>query len=73
MDAASYEDLAARLHGLVIMLEDQVGDDQAGLTQAFIEVGEYGLVLEGLAGEGARHRPDAVGHMVVETRRSSRC
>jgi hypothetical protein len=30
MDAASYEDLATRLRGLVSKLEDQVGDDQAG-------------------------------------------
>jgi hypothetical protein len=50
VDAAFYEDLAGRLYGLVIRLEDRLGGDQAGLIQHFVEVGEYGLALEEIAG-----------------------
>jgi hypothetical protein len=57
------------LRGLVIRLEDRTGDEQAGLARAFVEVGEYGLVPEGLA----RHRLDVAGHMAIETRISGRC
>ena len=50
MDAAYFEDLAGRLYGLVIMLEDRLGGEQAQLFHHFIEVGEYGLALEEIAG-----------------------
>ena len=49
MDAAYYEDLAGRLYGLLIMLEDRLGGEQARLLHHFIEVGEYGLALEEIA------------------------
>lgn len=46
MDAASWEDLAGRLYGLPIVLEDRLGGEQAELFDEFIGVGEYGLALE---------------------------
>ena len=46
MDAAYWEDLAGRLYGLLILLEDRLGSDQAELFREFIEVGEYGVTLE---------------------------
>ena len=50
MDAAYYEDLAGRLYGLLIGLDDRIGREQARLLYHFIEVGEYGLALEEIAG-----------------------
>jgi hypothetical protein len=50
MDAAYYDDLAGRLYGLLITVEDRLGSEQTGLLHHFIEVGEYGLALEGIAG-----------------------
>jgi hypothetical protein len=50
MDAAYYDDLAGRLYGLLIMLEDRLGSEQTRLFHHFIEVGEYGLALEDIAG-----------------------
>jgi hypothetical protein len=50
MDAAYYEDLAGRLYGLVIRLSDRLPADQAAWLHHVIEVGEYGLALEDLAG-----------------------
>jgi hypothetical protein len=50
VDAAYYEDLAGRLYGLLIMLEDRLGGEQAQVCHHFIEVGEYGLALEEIAG-----------------------
>jgi hypothetical protein len=50
MDAAYFEDLAGRLYGLVIVLEDRLSGEQAQLFHHFIEVGEYGLALEEIAG-----------------------
>ena len=50
MDAAYYEDLAERLYGVLISLDDRIGSDQARLLHHFIEVGEYGLALEEIAG-----------------------
>ena len=38
MDAAHYEDLAGRLHGLLIMLEDRLGGELAQLLYHFVEV-----------------------------------
>jgi hypothetical protein len=50
MDTAYYEELAGRLYGLLIGLDDRIGSEQAGLLHHFIEVGEYGLALEEIAG-----------------------
>jgi hypothetical protein len=50
MDAAYYEELAGRLYGLLIGLDDRIGSEQAGLLHHFIEVGEYSLALEEIAG-----------------------
>jgi hypothetical protein len=50
MDAAYYEDLAGRLYGLLIELEDRLGREDAQQLHHFIEVGEYGLALEEIAG-----------------------
>src|SRR5436305_6358584 len=50
VDAAYYEDLAGRLYGLLIGLDDRVGNGQARLLHHFIDVGEYGLALEEIAG-----------------------
>ncbi len=54
MDAASNEDLAGRLYGLLIRLEDRLGGEQAQLLHHFVEVGEYGLALEEIAGSLAQ-------------------
>jgi hypothetical protein len=56
MNAAYYEDLAGRLYGLVIMLEDRLGGKQAQLFHHFIEVGEYSLALEEIAGALAQDK-----------------
>jgi hypothetical protein len=50
MDAAYCEDLAGRLYSLLIGLDDRIGSEQAQLLHHFIEVGEYGLALEEIAG-----------------------
>jgi hypothetical protein len=50
VDAAYFEDLAGRRYGLLIMLEDRIDREQAGLLHEFIEAGEYGLALEEIAG-----------------------
>ena len=54
MDAAYYEDLAGRLYGLLIGLDDRIGREQAQLLHHFIEVGEYGLALEEIVGSLAQ-------------------
>ena len=48
MDNAYYEDLAGRLYGLVIRLNDRMPADRAGWVHHVTEVGEYGLALEHL-------------------------
>jgi hypothetical protein len=50
VDAAYYEDLAGRLYGLLIGLDDRLDRDAARQLHHFIEVGEYGLALEEIAG-----------------------
>ena len=50
LDAAYYEDLAGRLYGLLIGLDDRLDREDAQLFHHFIEVGEYGLALEDIAG-----------------------
>jgi hypothetical protein len=56
IDAASCEDLAGRLYGLLIGLEDRLGRPDARLLRHFIEAGEYDLALEDMAGTLARAR-----------------
>jgi hypothetical protein len=48
-DAAHYEDLAGRLYGLLIGLQDRLDREDARHLHHFIEVGEYGLALEDIA------------------------
>jgi hypothetical protein len=55
MDAAYYEDLAGRLYGLLIGLSDRLRGEQARLLHHFIDIGEYGLALEEIAGALAQH------------------
>jgi hypothetical protein len=50
VEGAYYDDLAGRLYGLLIMLDDRLDKEQAQLLHHFIEVGEYGLALEEIAG-----------------------
>ena len=62
MDAAYYEDLAGRLYGLVIRLEGRLGAEQAQLFHHFVEVGEYGLALEEIAGALAQDKIAITDH-----------
>lgn len=48
-DTAYYEDLAGRLYGLVIRLDDRLSADQAQWLHHVTEVGEYGLALDDMA------------------------
>ena len=50
MDAAYYEELAGRLYGLLIGMDDRIDSEQTQLLHHFIDVGEYGLALEEIAG-----------------------
>ena len=50
MDSAYFEDLAGRLYGLLTGLDDRIGREQAQWLHHVIEVGEYGLALEDIAG-----------------------
>ena len=50
LDSAYYEDLAGRLYGLLIGLDDRLDREAARQLYHFIEVGEYGLALEEIAG-----------------------
>ena len=56
MDGAYYDDLAGRLYGLLIMLDDRLDKEQAQLLHHFIEVSEYGLALEEIAGALAQDK-----------------
>ena len=49
IDAAYYLELAGRLYGLLIRLDDRIGNEQAPMLRHFTEVGEYGLSLEKIA------------------------
>jgi hypothetical protein len=57
LDAAYYEDLAGRLYGLLIGLDDRLDHEDARQLHHFIEVGEYGLALQEIA--------DALAHATV--------
>jgi hypothetical protein len=56
VDPAYYEDLAGRLYGLLIGLSDRLSGKQAQLLHHFIDVGEYGLALEEIAGALAQDK-----------------
>lgn len=61
MDAAYFEDLAGRLYGLLVVLDDRIGSEHAQLLHHFIEVGEYGLALEEIAGTLAQDQVAITG------------
>jgi hypothetical protein len=50
MTSGTREDLAGRLYGVLIAVEDRLGSERAGEAHYYIEVGEYGLALEEIAG-----------------------
>ena len=50
MDAAWYEDLRGQLFSVLIAVEDRLGPEQAQWVHHVIDVGEYGLALEDMAG-----------------------
>ncbi len=50
MDAGWYEDLRGQLFSLLIAVEDRLGRDNAQWVHHVIDVGEYGLALEDMAG-----------------------
>jgi hypothetical protein len=50
MDPAWFEDLKDRLTGLLITLEDRLEESDAQQVHEFIDVGEFGLALEEMAG-----------------------
>jgi hypothetical protein len=50
MDTGYYEELAGRLYGLLIGLGARIGSEQAQWLHHVIDVGEYGLALEDIAG-----------------------
>ena len=55
-DAAYYEDLHGRLIGLLVVFDDLLESQGAQDVHHFIEVGEYGLALEEMAGALAQAR-----------------
>jgi hypothetical protein len=50
VDAAWCEELRGQLFSLLIMVEDRLGREQARWVYHVIDVGEYGLALEDMAG-----------------------
>lgn len=50
MTAESAEDLVGRLYGLLILVEDRLGSEPTREAHDFIEVDEYALALEEIAG-----------------------
>ncbi len=59
MDPGFYEDLAGRLYGLLIGLEDRLDSDDASIIHQFIDARHYGLALEEIARTVA-HRTIAI-------------
>ena len=49
MDPGFYEDLAGRLYGLLIGLEDRLNCDDASIIHQFIDARHYGLALDEIA------------------------
>lgn len=50
MDTTTYEELQGRLYGLLIRLGDRFADEDARQFHEFIDVDEFGLALEQMAG-----------------------
>jgi len=50
MTSGTWEDLAGRLYGVLIAVEDRLGSERAAEAHHDIEVGEYGLALDEIAG-----------------------
>ena len=50
MDATYYEEIAGRLRGLLIRLDDRLGRQDQLWTAEFIDHNELGLALEQMAG-----------------------
>jgi hypothetical protein len=50
MTAEPAEDLVGQLYGLLILVEDRLGSERAREVHHFIEVDEYALALEEIAG-----------------------
>ena len=50
MTPASAEDIVGRLYGLLILVQDRLGPERAREAHHYIEVDEYGLALEAIAG-----------------------
>lgn len=61
MDAADDEDLAGRLCGLLIRLEDRLKCQDVQQLRHFIEVGGYGLAPGEIAGALARAKAPVAG------------
>lgn len=49
MDHASRQEIVGLLHGLLVRLDDRLPDKDVTLIAEFIDVGEFGLVLEQIA------------------------
>jgi hypothetical protein len=50
MTVESAEELVGRLYGLLILVEDRLGSERAREAHHYIEVDEYALALEAIAG-----------------------
>ena len=49
MDAGFYEDIAGRLRGLLIQLDDRLSEHDLAWTAEFIDANELGLALDQMA------------------------
>lgn len=49
MDATGYEEIAGRLRGLLIRLDDRVGRRDQAIVAEYIDANELGLALDQLA------------------------
>ena len=61
VDPGFYEDLAGRLYGLLIGLEDRLDSVDASAIRQFIDVRHYGLALEETARTLAHHAITVTG------------
>jgi hypothetical protein len=50
MTPASAEDMAGRLYGLLILVQDRLGPERAREVHHYIAVDEHGLALEAIVG-----------------------
>jgi len=65
LDAASCDDLAGRLYGLLISLDDRLAREDVRQLHRFIEVGEYGLALEEIVGAQLHDEVREVRHRLL--------